>query len=115
VVKKHFLSSSLALLIYAVICVSSPSGAAAASQQDDQNETASFLQLTATGPSTYGKHTVNEKTGEHDASHTVSIPVNSSLNAYFDFSQSKSNIQEITKKKNTMDVRTVFGFRITLK
>lgn len=112
-VKKHFLSSSLALLMYAVICVSSPSGAAAASQQDDQHETASFLQLTATGPSTYGKHAVNEKAGEHDASHTVSIPVNSSLNAYFDFSQ--SNIQEITKKKNTMDFRTVFGFRITLK
>ena len=113
VVKKHFFSLSLAFLICSIICISFPSETFAASPQDGQDEAASFVQLKATGPVAYGQHIAAEKGGEHDVTHMVSIPVNSGLNAFFDFA--KTNTQEITKKNQNMDFRTVFGFHITLQ
>lgn len=109
--KKHILISSMIfLLICAVFQMSSPIGAAAASPQEEQSAEASFLQVRATGLVAYGKHMIAEKAGA-DASHMVSIPMNSDLNAFFDLAQP----QEQTNKKSSLDFRPVFGFHITLR
>lgn len=111
--KKNLPISWLAFLIFSIICISFPANSAAASLQDDRNETPSFLQLTATGPEVYGNHAEIEKSGGTDVSHSFSIPVNGDLNAFFGLTP--TNIQEIAKKDNAMDFRSVFGFRITLR
>jgi hypothetical protein len=107
---KNLLISCLAFLIFAVVQISSPVGAATASPQEEQSAEASFLQVRATGLVAYGKHMIAEKTGA-DASHMVSIPMNSDLNAFFDLVQP----QEQTNKKSSLDFRPIFGFHITLR
>jgi len=111
-VKKYTIIRFIVFLISSIIFISFSSYAVAESPQDDRNEAVSFLKITPTGIETYGNHTHIEKSAEHDISHTISVPVNRDLNAFFDFS--KPN-QEITKKSNTMEFRTVIGFHITLK
>ena len=108
---KNLLTSCLAFLIFAIIQMSSPAGTAAASPQEEQSAAASFLQVKATGPVVYGKHTVAEKNSASDASYMVSIPMNSDLNAFFDLVKP----QEQTNKKSSLDFRPVFGFHITLR
>lgn len=108
--KKNLLILCLAFLIFAVVQISSPAGTAAASSQEEQPAEASFLQVKATGLAAYGKHMIAEK-ADADASHMVSIPMNSDLNAFFDLVQP----QEQTNKKSSLDFRPVFGFHITLR
>jgi len=89
-----------------------PLVAAAGPQPEGQNTSVSFLRLEATGPVVYGKRTAGEKTGRSDASHAVSIPLNHDVDAFVDFTQ--PSLQDVTRKKNTPDIRTVFGFHIPL-
>jgi hypothetical protein len=112
-VQKTILISCLSLLICSVVFFAFPSVAAAGPQPEDQNTSASFLHLAATGPVVYGKSITGEKTGRSDASHAVSIPLNHDFKAFVDFTQ--PSLQDGIKKKNTPDIRTVFGFHIPLK
>jgi len=112
--KKLFLISCLSILICSVIFFSFPSWADAAGSEPEAKDTsAPFLHLTATGPVVYGKNTVGEKNARSGASHAISIPLNHDLNAFVDFTQPA--LQDVMKKKNTPDLRTVFGFHIPLK
>jgi hypothetical protein len=111
--QKKILISCLSLLICFMVFFALPSAATAGPQSEDQNTSISFLHLAATGPVVYGKNAAGEKTVRSDASHAVTIPLSHDLNAFVDFTQ--PSLQDGIKKKNTPDVRTVFGFHIPLK